>query len=146
MKHKCLIEITYNFIEKQSYINKIFFDGLIRILKPFYLKDWLLLQIITLGPGLVEGDIYEIKVKVNSFAKVILINQSATKVLTSSKGIGVKQNLDFTIEEHGELEYYPGLLIPFPKSIFSQNITVKMKKKFQFWIFRNLGYGTNSSK
>ncbi len=146
MRHKCIIEVFWDRKSQQTILKKVFFDGLMRIMRPFYLKDWMVLQIITLGPGLVAGDIYELEVKLAPFCRLILLNQSATKVLTSPKVKEAKQILRFYVREKAELEYYPGLLIPFPKSFFSQELFAELEEESYFGYLELLTMGRIACK
>lgn len=95
-------------------------SGALRILRPFDLGDRILLQLITLGPGLLDGDLFRMEVYLGPGAKALLVSQSAGKV---HPGLA-RQEMAIYAAEESELEFYPGLSILFPRAALEQRTRV----------------------
>ncbi len=97
----------------------------LKIVRPFALDDErALVQILTLGPGMCAGDRYAIDVTVEEGAKAVVIAQSASRILAMPHGEAACQTVRLKVLAGGQLEYYPGLTIPFPETRFVQHVTV----------------------
>ena len=97
----------------------------LKIVRPFALEDGrALVQMLTLGPGLCGGDCSAIDVTVEAGARAVLVAQSASRILGMSDGLAAAQTVRLTVRSGGQLEYYPGLTIPFPGSSFVQRVHV----------------------
>lgn len=97
----------------------------LKILRPFRLADGtLLVQLLSVGPGMLEHDHYDIAVRVNAGAKLLLINQAASKVLTMHPDTHATQTVTLSVAAGGYLEYYPGTTLPYPGAALQQTITV----------------------
>lgn len=119
----------------------------LKVLRPFELGDGrALLQLLNVGPGLLAGDTYELDITVRGGAKVVLVNQSATKVHTMPPGTSARQTLHVTVEAGGELESYPGLVIPFVGSDAAFTTIVALEEGSRFvslesWAMGRVGRG-----
>jgi urease accessory protein len=99
-----------------------------KIVRPFSLPDGrLLVQLMAIGPGLCSGDSATLDVTVEAGARVVLIAQSATRVLGAPEGEPARQHVTLRVQERGHLEYYPGLIIPFPQSRLEQRVEVDLE-------------------
>ncbi|MEP6918371.1 MAG: urease accessory protein UreD [Acidobacteriota bacterium] len=95
----------------------------LKIVRPFALDGGrALVQMLTLGPGLCAGDRYTIDVTVQPGASAVVIAQSATRVLGMPDSADARQSVRLTVSAGGQLEYYPGLTIPFAGSSFLQRV------------------------
>lgn len=95
------------------------------VVRPFELSDGgLVVQLITLGPGLCGGDAVRISVAAEDGARVIVTTTSATKVLTMADGRHAEQHVLLHAGDGASLEYYPAVTIPFPGSSLKQTVTV----------------------
>ncbi|MCX8164449.1 MAG: urease accessory protein UreD [Aquificaceae bacterium] len=103
-----------------------------RVIKPFYLKDTLLLQIVSIGAGLSERDFVSFNIEVGQGCKVLIINQGATKIMKSVGESSAQQLININVDKDARLEYLPGLTIPFPKSNFYQAIEVNLSPGSEF--------------
>jgi urease accessory protein len=98
----------------------------IKIVRPFWLEDGrALVQILTLGPGLCGGDGTAIDITVEAGARAVVIAQSATRILGMAEDLHASQTVALRVRAGGQLEYFPGLTIPFPDTRFVQQITVE---------------------
>jgi urease accessory protein len=95
------------------------------VVRPFELPDGrLVVQLITLGPGLCGGDVVRITVTALDGARVIVTTTSATKVLSMSDDCHAGQHVRLEAGDDSSLEYYPCVTIPFPRSALQQTVTV----------------------
>jgi urease accessory protein len=127
------LELTFSLQGKQSVISSQFATSPLKIWRPFDVSDErILVQIVNVSPGVMAGDDYRLELTVKAGAKVVLVNQSATKLHSMPEGQCGKQTIFITVEDEGELEYYPGLTIPFPKSDFTQRVEVHLANTAKF--------------
>lgn len=97
----------------------------LKIVRPFPLAGGgLLVQVITLGPGLCTGDDHRIDVTVEPGARAVVVMQAASRVLGMPDGAQATQSVNLVVAPGGQLEYYPGLTIPFADSCFRQRVAV----------------------
>jgi urease accessory protein len=97
----------------------------LKIVRPFPLDGGrALVQVITLGPGVCADDEYRLDVVVECGARAVVTTQTASRILGMEKGAHATQSVNLTVQPGGQLEYYPGLTIPFADSSFAQRIHV----------------------
>ena len=95
------------------------------VVRPFELPDGrLVVQLITLGPGLCGGDVVRIAVTAEEGARVVVTTTSATKILSMADDRHAEQHVVLHAADGTTLEYYPALTIPFPGSALTQTVTV----------------------
>ena len=95
------------------------------VVRPFDLPDGrLVVQLLTLGPGLCGGDAVELDVVVEDGAEVLLTTAAATRVMSMEPGSVAQHHVRLRAGPGASLEYYPALAIPFPGSSFSQTLTI----------------------
>ncbi len=97
----------------------------LKIVRPFALDGGrALVQILTLGPGLCGGDTFTLNVVVEPGARAVVIMQTASRILGMSDGAVATQSVNLVVGPGAQLEYYPGLTIPFADSCLKQRVTV----------------------
>ena len=95
------------------------------VIRPFELPDGrLVVQLITLGPGLCGRDVIRLAITAEKGAHVIVTTTSATKVLSMAPGEHAEHHVLLHADEGASLEYYPSVTIPFPDSALKQTVTV----------------------
>lgn len=98
------------------------------VIRPFELPDGrLVVQLITLGPGLCGGDVVRIAVTAEEGARVIVTTTSATKVLSMADDRHAEQHVVLQAGDNTSLEYYPSLTIPFPGAALRQTVIVSAR-------------------
>jgi urease accessory protein len=96
------------------------------LVRPFELADGrLVVQLLTIGPGLCAGDVIDIDVTVEAGAQVVLTTTAATRVMSMAAGEGAQQHVRLRAAPGASLEYYPALAIPFPGSALTQALTIE---------------------
>jgi urease accessory protein len=100
-------------------------DAPMTVIRPFDLPDGrLVLQLITLGPGLCGGDALHLDVAVEDGARVVVTTTAATRVMTMERGQHAEHHVALRAGRQATLEYYPAVTIPFPGSALVQTVTV----------------------
>lgn len=95
------------------------------VIRPFELPDGrLVVQLITLGPGLCGGDVIHIAASAGDGARVIVTTTAATRVMTMEPGEQAEQHVVLHAGPDASLEYYPAVTIPFPGSALVQTVQV----------------------
>lgn len=117
----------------------------LKIVRPFSLDGGrALVQILTLGPGLCAGDDYSIDVTVEPGARAIVIMQAASRILGMTDGAHATQSVNLVVRAGGQLEYYPGLTIPFPDSSFIQRVRVAAQTGSRVGVLESCAMGRRS--
>lgn len=95
------------------------------VIRPFELPDGrLVVQLITLGPGLCGGDAIHIHVTAGDGARVVVTTTAATRVMAMEHGRHAEQHVRLRAGHDASLEYYPAVTIPFPDSALTQTVRV----------------------
>lgn len=112
------------------------------IVRPFELPCGTLMAfIVNPTGGVMGGDHSEIRVQVDSGARVLILTQSATRVQPSPTGEAATQDISFTVQAGARLEYYPERTIPFAGSCFRQRIRVILEDGAEFGATETLAAG-----
>ena len=115
----------------------------LKIVRPFTLDGGrALVQIVTLGPGLCGGDACTIDVTVEPGARAVVMMQTASRILgMSARGASATQTVNLIVAPGGQLEYYPGLTIPFADSDLKQRVTVSAHRESRVGILESWSMG-----
>jgi urease accessory protein len=96
------------------------------VVRPFDLADGrLMIQLITLGPGLCGGDSVRIDVAAGEGARVIVTTTAASRIMSMEAGTHAEQHVTLRAGHEAALEYYPLVTIPFPASVLTQTVRVE---------------------
>ena len=80
----------------------------LKIVRPFRLDDGrLLVQLLSLGPGLCGGDCCSVDVSVEAGARVVLVAQSATRILAMRDTEPARQRVHLTVRAEGSSNTTP---------------------------------------
>lgn len=127
------LELVFEQRDGKTYLSKQFVSSPLKIIRPFDLEDGrVLLQIVNVGPGVMAGDEFEIAITLKTGAKVVLLNQSATKLHSMTTDESARQDVKIDVQDGAELEYYPGLTIPFKETTFLQTTMVHLATTAKF--------------
>lgn len=95
------------------------------LVRPFELPDGrLLVQLVTIGPGLCGGDTVGIDVTAEDGAEVVVTTTAATRVMSMEHDRQAEQHVRLRAGHATSLEYYPALAIPFPGSALIQTLAI----------------------
>ena len=92
----------------------------------------LVLQVSMTGPGIVSGDRLRQQIVIEPGARAVILFTSATKLLGSVDGAIAQQQLEIDVAADAQLEYYPGLVIPYADARFSQRAHVRLETGARF--------------
>jgi len=114
----------------------------LKIVRPFALDGGrALVQILTLGPGLCGGDTCALNVVVEAGARAVVIMQTASRILGMSDGAVATQSVNLVVGHGAQLEYYPGLTIPFADSCLKQRVTVSADRNSRVGVLETWAMG-----
>ncbi len=117
----------------------------LKIVRPFAIDGGrAVVQILTLGPGLCGGDTLTIDVAVQPGARAVVVMQAASRILGMSDGAKATQSVNLFVAAGGQLEYYPGLTIPFADSSLSQQIHVSAEPGARVGVLESWAMGRHS--
>lgn len=116
-------------------------QGSWRVIRPFWVGETALVQIIHIGPGAMAGDHFELDVVLGAECKVILTHQSATKILSMADGQIATQDVYLTIGDRARLDYLPGLNIPFRGAAFRQKVHVELAQSCELGLMESWAMG-----
>ncbi len=114
----------------------------LKIVRPFALDGArALVQVLTLGPGLCGGDTCTLDVIVERGARAVVIMQAASRILGMHHGAVATQSVNLVVGPDAQLEYYPGLTIPFADSCLNQRIAVAADRDSRVGILETWAMG-----
>jgi urease accessory protein len=117
----------------------------LKIVRPFALDGGrALVQVLTLGPGFCGGDGSSIDITVEAGARAVVVMQAASRILGMEAGAQTSQSVRLTVHADGQLEYYPGLTLPFPDSSFVQHVHVAAEAGARVGILEHWSMGRRS--
>ena len=106
-----------------------------KLFRPASLGDGtLIVQVSVQGPGLRSGDRLAIDISLERGARAAVVFPSFTKLLGAIDGVPAVQECRFSVAEGAQLEYYPGLTIPFPEAVFRQTVRADLDQDVRFGI------------
>lgn len=119
------LELAFTARNNHTVLTHAYVCAPLKIVRPFQLTGGgLLVQVITLGPGLCAGDDYRIDITVEAGARAVVVMQAASRILGMSEGAQATQSVNLVVAPGGQIEYYPGLTIPFADSCFQQRVRI----------------------
>ncbi len=115
--------------------------GVMRLMQPLYLDDSGQLTYIIVNPGgAYFGEKYEHIVEVASGANLLVASQGATRIYKTPKHPAV-QDLDFTIDQGGRLEYIPDQTIAYRDADFRQYMKITAAPDSQVFVAEDVTPG-----
>ena len=138
-------ELTFGFRAGRTVLTHSRIHAPVSLIRPFALDDGgQLVQLITVGPGLCAGDRLDIRIAVESGARVTLTTTAATRILSMETNELAEQRVELRIAAGATLEYYPAVTIPFPGSAFVQTIDVQMESGARAGVLETWALGRTS--
>ncbi|MEM6428091.1 MAG: urease accessory protein UreD [Deinococcota bacterium] len=136
------VKLTISLRDGVSVVSQQYSHAPLKVMRPFQLADGsLLLQLLSVGPGMLAGDCYQIDIEVQPGASAVIVNQAASKVLTMPAGQSAEQHVTLTVAEGASLEYYPGTTLPYPAATLSQTITAQVSSDGALGILESWAMG-----
>lgn len=110
----------------RSVLRRQAFSPPIHISKPHHDAGWLVVNLASPSPGLLEGDCVEAKVVVDRGAKLLLTAPSANRIHATPNGFA-ELTQDFEVRAGGFLDIWPEYLIPQADSVYRQHSTLRVE-------------------
>jgi urease accessory protein len=96
------------------------------VVRPFELPDGrLVVQLVTVGPGLCAGDAIHMDVTAEEGSEVVLTTAAATRIMGMDVHERADQHIRLRAGRAASLEYYPALTIPFPGCALTQTLAIE---------------------
>jgi urease accessory protein len=101
------------------------FDAPMTMVRPFEAPDGrLVVQLMTLGPGLCGGDRLHADIRADEGTRVMVTTTAATRIMTMEPEQRAEQHVTLSVGSGALLEYYPTVSIPFPGSALRQTVEI----------------------
>jgi urease accessory protein len=111
----------------ETYLAESYIQSPLKIMRQFRLPDGrALVQILQTTPGMLEDDDYQLEIIVESGARVVVMNPSASKIHRMPGGGFASQQCSIEVCDRAHLEYYPALNIPFPEADLRQSLRISL--------------------
>lgn len=115
------------------------------VIRPFELPDGrMVVQLITLGPGLCAGDAVHVDITAAEGAQVVVTTTAATRVMAMDEGARAEQHVRLHAGAGASLEYYPAVTIPFPDSALVQTVQVRAAQSARIAVIETWAMGRAS--
>ncbi|MGK0291347.1 MAG: urease accessory protein [bacterium] len=137
------LELVFDLKNGKTILSDVYFETPFKITRPYYGRDpstaFLILMQNT--PGIFAGDVLNIKITVNSGAKIWITSQGASKIHPKPKAPAAIQMLEFNIASDAELLFYNDPLIPFKDSYFHQKWKIALQEGSRFYAWDSFTSG-----
>ena len=118
-----IAELVFARARGRTILTKSRVEAPMAVVRPFGLPDGgVLMQIVSLGPGLCAGDRINVDVRAGRGTRVAITTTAATRVMSMDQGAYAEQRITLHAEEDAVMEYYPCVTIPYPGSALRQTI------------------------
>ena len=122
-----VVELSLRRSGPRTVVRDAYFRTPLQIMRPYYLDDSGTAYIYLLSPGggVVGGDRYAISVTLETGARACMTTASATKLYASPDSMA-RQRFEVILQAGTVFEYLPEQIIPFARSAFHQDMTVRL--------------------
>ena len=122
-----VVELSLRRSGPRTVVRDAYFRTPLQIMRPYYLdgSGTAYVYLLSPGGGVVGGDRYAITVTLEAGARACMTTASATK-LYASPGSMARQRFEVTLQAEAVFEYLPEQTIPFARSAFHQDMTVRL--------------------
>lgn len=122
-----VVELSLRQSGQRTVVQDAYFRTPLQIMRPYYLDDTGTAYIYLLSPGggVVGGDRYAITVTLATGSRACLTTASATKLYASPDSMA-RQHFEVILQSETVFEYLPEQIIPFARSAFHQDMSVRL--------------------
>lgn len=122
-----VVELSLRRSGPRTVVRDAYFRTPLQIMRPYYLDDSGTAYVYLLSPGggVVGGDRYAITVTLEAGARACMTTASATKLYASPNRMA-RQRFEAILQAGTVFEYLPEQIIPFARSAFQQDMTVRL--------------------
>lgn len=118
-------------INGKTVITHYEFTSPLKVMNPFYYKDYTEICMMAASAGMLEGDTYDIEINVKENASLKFTEQSYLKIFKSDI-LGSVQNVRINVSDGGKFLYFPKPVIPFTGSIYKSSVSVYLSENSKF--------------
>lgn len=137
-----LLELHFAVCQGKTILQRDTQKAPLMIIRPFELPcGTLMVFIVNPTGGVLGGDESQIKLTVESGARVLVLTQSATRVQPSHLGVAAVQHIEAKVQSGGRLEFYPERTIPFAESKFHQYTQIELDQGAELGLTETLATG-----
>ncbi|MDO4728352.1 MAG: urease accessory protein UreD [Bacteroidota bacterium] len=125
-----LIQLSCRREGERTYLDDRYFDipyKLTHYGNPLF-TDYLEMILMSASPGIMEGDLLNLKVHCKEGAAMKFYTQSYNKIHQMPHGKPAVQTCDYQLDENAKLQYIPHPTIPYANSIFVAKNNIHLKK------------------
>ena len=124
-----VVELSLRRSGPRTVVRDAYFRTPLQIMRPYYLDDTGTAYIYLLSPGggVVGGDRYAITMTLETGARACMTTASATKLYASPDSMA-RQRFEIILQAGTVFEYLPEQIIPYARSAFHQDMTVRLGK------------------
>ena len=122
-----VVELSLRRSGPRTVVGDAYFKTPLQVMRPHYLDDTGTAYIYLLSPGggVVGGDRYAITMELEDGARACVTTASATKIYDSA-GKMARQCFEVILQTGTVFEYLPEQIIPFARSVFRQDMKVRL--------------------
>lgn len=122
-----VVELNLRRSGTRTVVRDAYFQTPLQIMRPYYLDDsgTAYLYLLSPGGGVVGGDRYAITVTLEAGARACMTTASATKLYASPASMA-RQRFEVILQAGAVFEYLPEQMIPFARSAFHQDMSVRL--------------------
>lgn len=122
-----VVELSLRQSGRRTVVQDAYFRTPLQIMRPYYLDDTGTAYIYLLSPGggVVGGDRYAITVTLAPGSRACMTTASATKLYASPDNMA-RQRFEVILQSETVFEYLPEQIIPFARSAFHQDMSVRL--------------------
>ena len=122
-----VVELSLRRAGPRTVVRDAYFQTPLQIMRPYYLDDSGTAYVYLLSPGggVVGGDRYAITVTLEAGARACMTTASATKLYAAPDSMA-RQRFEVILQAGTVFEYLPEQIIPFARSAFHQDMTVRL--------------------
>lgn len=121
----------------KTVVNDIYFTSPFKIMKPFYENNLMKLLQMSASPGLMEGDIQKISIKIGEGCKAEIYSQSFEKIHKMLKGYA-ERNTEITLDKNSFFCYNPLPVIPYADSAFKNCININLADNSSAFVYTDI--------
>ncbi|MCH4172455.1 MAG: urease accessory protein UreD [Lactobacillus sp.] len=132
---------------QQSIPHDAYFQGAFKLMRPQHLDDTgqLMYCLLNPGGGYLDGDRYQMVIRVHDTADLYLTAQSATKIYKTPKD-QVRQDCQIEVGDRGILEFTADPIIPFQDARYTQDQVIHLKATSALFLSEVLTPGWSQDK
>lgn len=135
--HISELNLTMSSRDEQTIIEDVYFTAPLKITKPFFKNNWLLIMLISVSAGLMSGDAQLLNLHIKKDSQAELTSQSYEKIHYMNEGFACRKT-NIQIDENACFLYHPLPILPFRNSNFKNEVTVHLKDETSRFVYSEI--------